>query len=344
MTIRLYTAKDRGAWDSYVVAARESNCYHQIGWKEVIEKSFGHATYYLLSEDAKHNIDGILPFVQLKSLLFGNFMVSLPYFNYGGVCAERIETMQELLNHAIQIAKGRGVTHLEMRHTRHMDERLPVRTTKVAMHLTLPKDPNDLWKSFPAKLRTQVQRPTKEGMSASIGRETELDNFYHVFSSNMRDLGTPVYSKDFFRNILRVFPHSTWICTVFSKDNEPVASGFLVGFRETMEIPWASSLRRYDRFSPNMLLYWSALKLACEKGYTIFDFGRSTPGEGTYKFKEQWGAKPVQLYWHYWLNNGGELPELNVKNPKYKVAINIWKRLPISITRLIGPALVRNIP
>ena len=344
MTIRLYTVEDKDAWDNYVVGMPDSNCYHQIGWKEVIEKSFGHATYYLLSEDSSHNINGILPIVQLKSLLFGNFMVSLPYFNYGGICAKDMPIGEELLSRAIQIAKDKGVKHLEMRHTHSMNERLPVRTTKVAMHLNLPTDPSDLWKSFPSKLRTQAQRPTKDGMSVSVGRETELDNFYQVFSSNMRDLGTPVYSKDFFRNILRVFPSSTWICTVCSKDSEPVASGFLVGFRETMEIPWASSLRSYNRYSPNMLLYWSALKLACETGHKLFDFGRSTPGEGTYKFKEQWGAKPLQLYWHYWLNNGGALPELNVQNPKYRVAINIWKRLPVRITNLIGPSIVRNIP
>lgn len=336
--------EDRDAWDNYVARAHDANCYHQIGWKDVIEKSFGHATYYLLSEDSSHNINGILPFVQLKSLLFGNFMVSLPYFNYGGLCAEKTEMGDELLTRAIQIALDKGVKHLEMRHTRHIDDRFPVRTTKVAMHLSLPEDPNDLWKSFPSKLRTQVQRPTKEGMSTRVGRETELDNFYYVFSSNMRDLGTPVYSKEFFRNILRVFPSSTWICTVFTKDNQPVASGFFVGFRGNMEIPWASSLRSYNRYSPNMLLYWSALKLACENGYKVFDFGRSTPGEGTYKFKEQWGANPVQLYWHYWLNSGSDLPNLNVKNPKYRVAINIWKKLPLSITKLIGPTLVRNIP
>jgi len=344
MTVRLYMPEDRDRWDNFVFRARDANCYHQIGWKEVIEKSFGHSTYYLLSEDSSRTIDGILPLVQLKSLLFGNFMVSLPYFNYGGVCAEKIEIREQLLNRAIQIARDKGAKHLEMRHTLHIDCRLPVRTTKVAMRLSLPEDPNDLWESFPSKLRTQVQRPEKEGISARVGRETELDNFYYVFSSNMRDLGTPVYSKDFFRNILCAFPSSTWICTVCSKDNQPLASGFLVGFKGNMEIPWASSLRNYNRYSPNMLLYWSALKLASEKGYNIFDFGRSTPGEGTYKFKEQWGAKPLQLCWHYWLNNGSDLPELNVKNPKYRVAINIWKRLPVSITKLIGPSLVRNIP
>jgi hypothetical protein len=114
--------------------------------------------------------------------------------------------------------------------------------------------------------------------------------------------------------------------------------------KDRLEIPWASSLREHNFCSPNMLLYWSALEFACDRGDRVFDFGRSTPGEGTYRFKEQWGAKPVPLYWHYWLRDGGALPELNPGNPKYRIAINLWKRLPVGLTRLIGPPIVKNLP
>jgi hypothetical protein len=124
----------------------------------------------------------------------------------------------------------------------------------------------------------------------------------------------------------------------------PVASGFLIGFKETLEIPWASSLREYNAQSPNMLLYWTALRFACERGFKTFDFGRSTPGGGTYRFKEQWGAKPVPLYWYYWMRNGGALPELNPNNPKYRSAIALWKHLPVGLTKVLGPFIVRNLP
>jgi len=220
----------------------------------------------------------------------------------------------------------------------------PVKTSKVSMRLELPGKPEELWKTFSSKLRSQAQRPMREGMYARLGREGSLDDFYAVFARNMRDLGTPVYSKEFFRNILRELPDSTWICTVFTKRREPVAAGFLIGFKDLLEIPWASSLRNHNRYSPNMLLYWSVLQFACEKGYRVFDFGRSTPGEGTYKFKEQWGAKPMQLYWHYWMRNGGPLPELNPRNKKYRLAIEVWKRMPVSLTKLLGPAIVKNLP
>jgi serine/alanine adding enzyme len=344
MTIRFYTKQDKKAWDDYVMRSQDARCYHLTGWKDVIEQSFGHTTWYLLSENERGSINGILPLVQLKSQLFGNFAVSLPYFNYGGLCADNAEISAQLADDAIRCAKEGGAQHIELRQNIPMDIGWQVKTSKVSMFLSMPPTPGDLWKSFSSKLRNQVQRPTKEGMSAIIGREECLDDFYTVFSVNMRDLGTPVYSKEFFRSILRAFPESSWICTVRTKERQPVAAGFLVGFKDTLEIPWASSLRQYNRHGPNMLLYWTVLSMGCEKGYKSFDFGRSTPGEGTFRFKEQWGARPVQLYWHYWMKNGLKPPELNPHNPKYRLAINIWKRLPVSLTRLIGPSIVKNLP
>lgn len=344
MTIRLFTEKDRNPWNTYVMNSEEASCYHLIEWKDVIEKTFGHKTYYLLSEDHEGKINGILPIVNLKSLLFGNYGVSLPFFNYGGLCATDNTVRGELLNEAANIARSHNMKHLELRHVQNAENGLPVKKSKVSMRLSLPDKPEILWKGFPSKLRSQVKRPTKEGMYSKLGRNEELQSFYSVFSVNMRDLGTPVYSKTFFQNILHAFPDSTWISTVYTKDHVPVASGFLLGFKKTLEIPWASSLREYNKYSPNSFLYWNALEFASNHGYKIFDFGRSTPDEGTYKFKEQWGARPTQLYWHYWMQNGGSLPELNPHNPKYRLAIKLWQKLPVSLTKLIGPSIVRNLP
>lgn len=340
----LLTNSDKLRWDAFVLSSTYASCYHQTGWKEIIEKTFGHKAFYLMSENQSNGIDGILPLIQLKSRLFGNFLVSLPYVNYGGVCISNQESLDRLLREAELLAKEINVEHIEFRQTEYLCEDLPAKTNKVTMTLTLPEDPEKLFKSFSSKLRSQIRKPQKEDMVVKIGKFAELENFYAVFSQNMRDLGTPVYALSFFKNILDTFPETSWICTVFSKDGLPVASGFLIGFKEKMEIPWASSLRRYNFLSPNMLLYWSVLKFACERGYRVFDFGRSTPYEGTYRFKEQWGAKPVQLYWHYWLKRGISRPELNPKNPKYQFAIQIWKKLPVPLTRVLGPLIVKNIP
>jgi serine/alanine adding enzyme len=344
MQVRLYNPSDKDSWDRYVMGSGNSSCYHLIGWKDVIEKTFGHNTYYLLAEGEDGKIGGILPLVHLRSILFGNFMVSVPYFNYGGLCSDRAEIQQELLREAIRIAEDAKSEHIELRHSYKFDNGLPEKTSKVSMILELPDRADNLWNAFSSKLRSQIRRPEKEGMHARVGKEEELNSFYQVFSTNMRDLGTPVYPKKFFRNILTSFQETSWICSVYTKDDLPVASGFLVAFKDRLEIPWASSLKEYNRFGPNMLLYWSVLKFACEKGYRSFDFGRSTPGEGTFRFKEQWGSKPLQLYWHYWLKNGGSLPELNPHNPKYRLVIRVWQKLPVALTRFLGPMIVKNLP
>lgn len=344
MTIRLFQDVDEKKWDNYVIDSRRASCYHLTGWKKVIEESFGHQTFYLLSEDQGGKVTGVLPMVHLKSLLFGSFMVSLPYFNYGGICAENEESYSSLLKEASYLAKEEECRHIEFRETKPVDNGLSKKESKVSMMLSLPQSAEALWGALGSKLRSQVKRPEKEGMYPQIGREEELDTFYEVFSENMRDLGTPVYAKTFFLNILRAFPSTSWICSVYTKEGKAVASGFLVGFKDVLEIPWASSLRAYNNYGPNMLLYWTALKFACDSGFTRFDFGRSTPHEGTYRFKEQWGAKPHPLYWYYWMQSGEAMPELNPHNPKFTLAINVWKRLPVGLTQLIGPAIVKNLP
>lgn len=331
-------------WDEYVQSQPKCSLYHLYGWRSVIEESFGHKTYYLLSVGRNGKCDGVLPLAHLHSWVFGNFFVSLPFFNYGGFCADDSSVSNRLSAEAAKLAQEHGAAHVEFRANERLDLDLPVKTSKVAMKLELPSTSDLLWQSFPSKLRSQIKRPLKEGMVARVGGVEELDSFYHVFSVNMRDLGTPVYSKAFFRNILARFSESARICTVYDREHRPVSSGFLLGFRDTLEIPWASSLREYQNHSPNMLLYWTVLQYACEHGFKVFDFGRSSPGEGTYKFKAQWGAQPTQLYWYYWMEGRGDLPDLSPKNPKYELAIRLWQRLPVGVTRVVGPHIVRNLP
>jgi FemAB-related protein (PEP-CTERM system-associated) len=332
-----------GSWNSYAEQAPDATLYHMYNWRNVVQTTFGHATYYLAARSESGSVEGILPLVQLKSWAFGHMLVSMPFFNYGGICANTAVAREALLDAAVRLAADTNADFLELRHDAPWFTRLPTKTGKVAMTLTLPQSADALWKSFPAKLRNQVQKPQKEGLTAVIGHIDQLDAFYDVFSTNMRDLGTPVYPKAFFANILGTFPGRTWIVTILL-DRLPIAAGFLVGFRDRIEIPWASSKRKFNRYSANMLLYWRCLQLACDRNYHLFDFGRSTPGEGTFRFKEQWGATPRQLYWSYWMRNGGPMPQVNPQNPRYRAAINVWQRLPVAVTRELGPRIVKYIP
>ena len=343
MSIKLAYTIDNIMIHDFIKNNPISNLYHDYRWGKIIEECFGHEYHVLISENGEGRINGVLPLVHMKSFSFGNFIVSMPFFNYGGVCAEHETTESLLIEEAIRIAKDRKVHHIEFRQEKSLDKGFPEKTSKVSMRLDLPGSSDELWKSFTSKLRSQIKVPQKAGMITRIGGIDELESFYDVFSENMRHLGTPVYPKRFFRNILEEFPKNTWICSVYL-GGMPVASGFLAGFRNRLEIPWASSIRKHNRLSPNMLLYWSCLKFACENGFTVFDFGRSTIGESTYRFKEQWGAAPAPMVWSYWVKNEGEMPDITPRNRKYHLAIGIWKKLPLSVTRMLGPRIIRNIP
>lgn len=302
----------------------------------------------------------------------------MPFLNYGGILADNQQAEMALLSEAVKLAQKLRASTLELRHLhplsclnglnsvhsvngstaarqhRTMDVvplaeinpsnpiTFTTRTHKLRMLLQLPGSGDELFKSYNAKLRSQIRRPQKEGMDSVIGGIELLDDFYKVFSVNMRDLGSPVHSKNLFKQILNHFGEDARIGIVNYK-GQPVAAGMIIRFKNLIEIPWASSLRRYNQFSPNMLLYWSFLEYACNNGHQYFDFGRSTPGEGTHKFKEQWGAKPYPIYWHNIVLNGGPATENKSEKSRFDTATRYWQKLPLPISNALGPLIRKRI-
>jgi serine/alanine adding enzyme len=341
LSIQKLTQELEPIWNEYVLNSSAS-IYHDSRWIYLIKKVFGHDSHHIIALE-NGVVVGILPLVHLKSLLFGNYMVSMPYFNYGGAIATDNVIESKMMERAVEIASQLGAEHIEFRDSDPRDDPWPLRKDKVNMILDLPETAELLGKAIGAKKRSQIRRPQKEGVESIKGGIELLNEFYQVFSINMRDLGTPVYAKSFFSEILKTFPEHTKI-VILRLNGKSISAAFLIGFKEQLEIPWASTLKEYNRFSPNMLLYWEVLKFAIESGYRKFDFGRSSIDSGTYRFKKQWGAVPKQLYWHYWLAEGKEMPQLTPENKKYKIAIKVWQHLPTFVTNGFGPPIIKNLP
>ncbi len=342
VSIVVAQASDAERWTQYVESHPNSSVYHRYEFQTVIQKSFGHHTIYLMALDDNNAVQGILPAVQLNSPIFGNYVVAMPYFNYGGALASSEDIEQQLMKQLTQQALELEATHIEFRDTQPQQNYLQ-KTEKCSLILQLPDTPEKLWDQIGTKVRAQIKKAESTGLSFKTGKQELLKDFYHVFAINMRDLGTPVYSIDFFKNILNTPQLDTRLAIVYH-ENRPVSCAFLIAYKGTMEIPWASTIRKANPLNANMFLYWNVLSAAIEAGNSHFDFGRSSKDANTFKFKTQWGAKPIQLFWHYWLKDSDELPELNPNNPKYKIAISIWKKLPIFITKIIGPHLVKYLP
>jgi serine/alanine adding enzyme len=330
-------------WDLFVRAFEGATAYHCFGWKAVFASSFGHPCHYLAAIDDNGRWQGVLPLVHMRSRIFGNFLVSLPFVNYGGLLCKNDAAARLLLDEAEKIRRSSGATHVELRHVARRPENLPTKQHKVTMVLDLAGDVDSQWKVFRSEIRNRIRKAEKSGLQFVIGHLDLLDGFYEVFARNMRDLGTPVYAKRLFHDVLEGFPDTTRILAV-RHEGRAIAAGIVLWFGDTLEMPWVSSIRDFQALCPNNMLYWEAIRFAIAHNFRRFDFGRSTPQEGTYNFKKQWGAIPIQLHWQYLMDKDSELPELNPSNPKYQAAIRVWQRLPVSVTKVLGPRIVRNIP
>jgi len=343
ITVETCSASASNDWDTFVSAHPSATNYHRWGWKDVIERAFGWSSFYLMARRGGQ-VCGTLPIVWQKSFLFGSFMTSMPFLNGGGVLAQIPEAALALTHEAIAIASGNQVKYLELRHRQPQPELgLATRSHKVRVIRAVEPDADSMFRSFDPKLRADIRKAMKWNLQSEVGGPELLPDFYQIFTENMRDLGTPPYSRRFFEEIYRAFPDTTYI-TIVRHDGTPVASSFLIGFGDTVEAGWSSSRRKYLPMKPNMALYWQNLRLAGERGYTLFDFGRSTVGSGTHRFKMQWGGREESLHWDYWVPEGGSPPALNPNNPKYELMIRMWKKLPVGLTRLIGPAIVKSLP
>lgn len=343
MNVRLASSgTDSQLWNDFVERHVECGNYHRWGWKQVIEHSFRWPAFYLMAFEGDR-VEGILPLVWQKSWMFGSFMTSLPFLNSGGVVASSQAGKDALVAEAVAIAQRHRADYIELRHRSDPALSLPVKTHKVAMILPLQLKEEDAWNALPHKVRTDIRKSMKSNLQAEFGGAEFLEIFYEVFAHNMRDLGTPVYSKALFSEIVKAFPDGSYICVV-RHQGKAVAVSFLSGYRDSIEALWSSSLYEFASLKPNMFLYWSILRFAAGKGYRFFDFGRSSVGSGTHRFKKQWGSQEVPLHWAYWVPAGAALPEVNNENPKYQFAIRVWQKLPVAVTKMIGPHIVKCLP
>jgi FemAB-related protein (PEP-CTERM system-associated) len=211
------------------------------------------------------------------------------------------------------------------------------------MLLPLAGSVETMWEKVDKKVRNQVRKAQKSELTTDSGGAELLGEFYDVFCRNMRDLGTPVYGRRFFEEVLKQFPDRARVFVVRTGTTS-VAAGISLAYRGSIEVPWASSLREYRTICPNYLLYWTMVEFAIANGFDQFDFGRSTPDDGPYNFKKQWGARPVPLCWEYQLLGAASLPDRSPKNPKFQAAIAVWQRLPLAVASLVGPHVARYLP
>jgi FemAB-related protein (PEP-CTERM system-associated) len=328
-----------GAWDAFLASVPGTTHAHRYGWKSVIERAFGHDCPYLAAWDGDRLV-GALPLARVRSLLFGRYVVSLPYLNYGGPVGSD-DAVRALAARAVEIAGGDRAKLLELRGRQALPLDLPVSHRKITVVLDVPARVETLWEGLKAKVRSQVRRPQKEGVRVVFGAD-QLAPFYDVFATHMRDLGTPVLPRSFFQAAAEELGDDFWVACAHYQ-GRAVAGGCGVRWGGEFEITWASALQRYNAIAPNMLVYWSFLERCVETGVGLFNFGRCTPGSGTHRFKQQWGGRDEPLWW-YQSSRRGVAATPSPDAAAYSWGPRIWRRLPVGLASRLGPMVVRGIP
>jgi FemAB-related protein (PEP-CTERM system-associated) len=337
------TLENREIWNSYLSGAADANFYQRFEWQELNEAHFGHQVYSILSQD-ENGVNGVLPIVFIKSRLFGRIMCSMPFVNFGGVCADSIDAEKALLQHAIALADEQQVDYLELRSLKSSSIGLQESTKKVSMSIKLEEDHEKLWSAFKSKHRTNIRRVYKNDIRVESGHLDLLDDFYHVMSHSWRDLGTPFYKKSYFRALLELFSQDDIKIYVVYMGQQPICVALNGLYKKTVEGMWMGTIKEYRNLQPTYALYWEMIKDSCDMGCIDYHLGRSTADSTGEAFKKKWNADMKQLYWQYYMPSGGEMPQLNVENKKYQMAIEVWKSLPLSVVGLIGPMVSKSIP
>lgn len=338
VSVRTLAGHDRGRWDAFVQQWPDATFFHLSGWQEVIERAAGHRTYYLYAE-RDGAIAGVLPLAHVKSLLFGNALISTPFCVYGGAVG-RPEARAALEQAACELAERLSVDYLELRNLAPSEVERPKKDLYVTFRKAIDPDQEKNLLAIPRKQRAMVRKGIDAGLTSVI--DEGVDRLHDIYAQSVRNLGTPVFSKRYFAALCETFGPACEVLTVLH-GAEPVSSVMSFYFRDQVLPYYGGGTRAARAVAGNDFLYWELMRRAAERGVRLFDYGRSKVGTGAYGFKKNWGFVPEPLHYEYHLVKATAVPDVNPLNPKYRLFIEAWKRMPLAVTKLAGPWLARNL-
>ena len=347
VTCRLLDDASAPAWDAFVRARPEASFFHLSAWRRVIARAFGHATFYIMAE-RDGRLVGVLPLAQVKTPLFGNSLISVPFCVYGGPVAEDEAAASALQRQAATLQDRLGVPVMEFRQRGpNLWLDLAAWTSRADLYVTFRKpiaaDDDANLKAIPRKQRAMVRKGIERGLTSVVGADrASIDRLHAIYAESVRNLGTPVFPRKYFYLLAEEFGPACDVVTILDA-GEPIAAVMNFYFRDEV-LPYYGGGRAIarDRYA-NDFMYWEVMRRAAARGARLFDFGRSKLGTGAFAFKKNWGFAPEPLHHYFRLAAGAAVPELNPLNPKYRLFIAAWKRLPLPLANLLGPPIVRGL-
>lgn len=343
LTVKRLSSQDTALaarWDAFVMACPEATFFHRAGWQKIMREVFHHDTYFLYAEQ-DGDWQGVLPLGHVKSWLFGNALVGLPFAVYGGVAALNPQAVQALEHEAQQIARQLGVAHLETRNVRARHADWPTQDLYVTFRKAIQPEEEANLKAIPRKQRAMVRKGIKQGLVSAL--DGGVERFFALYADNVHRHGTPAMPKRYFSALRAEFGADCEVLTVSSAEGRPLSSVLSFYFRDEVLPYYAGDDEAARDLAANDFKYWELMRLACQRGLKVFDYGRSKQGTGSYAFKKNWGFEPETLHYEYCLYKRDGIPQNNPSNAKYKFLIETWRRLPLGVANWLGPFVVRNL-
>lgn len=335
LEIRELHEEDYSRWDAFVKQCPEATFFHRSGWKTVLEQAFGHRTYFLFAQRAGV-IEGVLPLGHVRSLLFGNSLISVPFCVYGGVAASTDAARAALTKAGVELAEKLRVDYLECRYQNVQNQEWPRKDLYVTFRKAIDADPEKNLAAIPRKQRAVIRKALESELVSVI--DPDVERFFFAYSASVRNLGTPVFARQYFQILKAVFGEACEVLTVEAA-GRVVASVMSFYFRDEVLPYYGGGTFEARQFGANDFMYWKLMCHAAEQGCRVFDYGRSKQGTGSYNFKRHWGFEPAPLHYEFHLVKAQELPDVNPLNPKYQFFIKAWQRLPLGLSQWIGPLI-----
>ena len=333
-------ARSASLWEDFVMACPQATFFHRVAWQAIIRDVFRHDTHFLYAlTDGR--ITGVLPLAHVSSMLFGKSLTSLPFAVYGGVAAEDEASAVALEQAATELAQRLGVDHLELRQLQRRHDDWPRQEVYVTFRKEILPEEEANMLAIPRKQRAMVRKGIKNGLKSEI--DTSVDRFFALYADNVHRHGTPALPKRYFQALQQHFGADCEVLTVTGADGKPLSSVLTFYFRDEVLPYYAGDDWAARDLAANDFKYWELMRRACARGLKVFDYGRSKLGTGPYAFKKNWGFEPTPLNYEYRLLKRDSVPQNNPNNPKYKVMIETWRRMPIGLANWLGPFVVRSL-
>jgi FemAB-related protein (PEP-CTERM system-associated) len=337
--VRIMSPDDVAKWDEFVYTCPAATFFHRAGWKDVIERAFGHRTYFLLAEEYGE-IQGVLPLAEINSRLFGHSLSALPFCVYGGIAASTAAAEIVLDQAAQTLASQLDVDFLEYRNLTPLHREWPSKDLYFTFRKTIDPDLETNLLAIPNRRRAMIRKGIKYGLRSEI--DNDIERFFPVFAGNVHRHGTPALPKKYFAILKEVFGNDCEILSVL-KEQQVLSSVLSFYFRDEVLAYYAGDTVQARDLAANDFKYWELMRRACERGIKVFDYGRSKRGTGTFDFKKNWGFEPQPLHYEYQLHRAKRVPDTNPLNPKFQLFIKLWQKLPLPVANWIGPHIVKNL-